>query len=109
MAIRHARELARTLHHTVSRLPAEQRPQGELYAAHVDGTMDHQQRARVLSHLAHPPEQGWSVVANARCLGEGVDVPAIDSVLFAAPKTSVIDIVQAAGRALRDHWHDQSG
>jgi len=27
-----------------------------------------------------------------------MDVPAIDSVLFAAPKTSVIDIVQAVGR-----------
>jgi predicted helicase len=29
-----------------------------------------------------------------------VDVPAIDSVLFAAPKTSAVDIVQAVGRAL---------
>jgi Helicase associated domain len=34
---------------------------------------------------------------------EIIDVPAIDSVLFAAPKTSVIDIVQAVGRALRRH------
>jgi len=32
-----------------------------------------------------------------------MDVPAIDSVLFAAPKTSVVDIVQAVGRALRRH------
>jgi Helicase associated domain len=41
------------------------------------------------------------VVANARCLGEGV--AAIDAVLFAAPKESLIDIVQAVGRALRPH------
>src|SRR4051812_12428743 len=40
-------------------------------------------------------------MTNARCLTEGVDIPAIDCVLFANPKQSVIDIVQAAGRALR--------
>jgi hypothetical protein len=42
-----------------------------------------------------------SLMTNARCLTEGVDVPAIDCVLFADPKQSRIDIVQAAGRALR--------
>ena len=40
-------------------------------------------------------------MTNARCLTEGVDIPAIDCVLFADPKQSVVDIVQAAGRALR--------
>ena len=40
-------------------------------------------------------------MTNARCLTEGVDVPAIDCVAFADPKQSRIDIVQAAGRALR--------
>jgi hypothetical protein len=34
-------------------------------------------------------------------LTEGVDVPAIDAVLFADPRQSKIDIVQAAGRAMR--------
>jgi superfamily II DNA or RNA helicase len=42
-----------------------------------------------------------ALLTNARCLTEGVDVPAIDCVLFADPKQSRIDIVQAAGRALR--------
>jgi len=42
-----------------------------------------------------------SLMTNARCLTEGVDVPAIDCVVFADPKQSRIDIVQAAGRALR--------
>ena len=40
-------------------------------------------------------------MTNARCLTEGVDIPAIDCVLFADPKQSIVDIVQAAGRALR--------
>jgi superfamily II DNA or RNA helicase len=42
-----------------------------------------------------------ALMTNARCLTEGVDVPAIDCVVFADPKQSRIDIVQAAGRALR--------
>jgi superfamily II DNA or RNA helicase len=42
-------------------------------------------------------------MTNTRCLTEGVDVPAIDCVVFADPKQSRIDIVQAAGRALRTH------
>ncbi len=44
-----------------------------------------------------------SLITNAKCLTEGVDVPAIDCVLFADPKQSTVDIVQAAGRALRPY------
>ena len=40
-------------------------------------------------------------MTNARCLTEGVDVPCIDSVLFADPRSSRVDIVQALGRMLR--------
>lgn len=46
-------------------------------------------------------EHKRSLLTNARCLTEGVDVPAIDCVMFVDPKQSVTDIVQAAGRALR--------
>ena len=41
------------------------------------------------------------LMTNARCLTEGVDLPAIDCVVFTDPKKSKVDIVQAAGRALR--------
>ena len=40
-------------------------------------------------------------MTNVNCLTEGVDIPAIDSVYFADPKHSEIDIIQAVGRALR--------
>jgi superfamily II DNA or RNA helicase len=46
-------------------------------------------------------DQRRALMTNARCLTEGIDVPAIDCVMFADPKQSRIDIVQAAGRALR--------
>ncbi|MFW9890091.1 MAG: DEAD/DEAH box helicase family protein, partial [Candidatus Thorarchaeota archaeon] len=41
------------------------------------------------------------VLSNVQVLSEGVDIPLIDSVYFVDPKTSVVDIVQAIGRALR--------
>ena len=44
-----------------------------------------------------------SIISNARCLTEGVDIPTVDAVIFADPKQSLIDIVQAAGRAMRTH------
>jgi hypothetical protein len=44
-----------------------------------------------------------ALMTNARCLTEAVDVPAIDCVMFADPKQSRVDIVQAAGRALRHY------
>ena len=67
-------------------------------AYHVSGKMGSAARQRELdAFLAATP----SLVTNARCLTEGVDVPGIDCVFFADPKGSTIDIVQASGRALR--------
>ena len=54
-------------------------------------------------------EQKRSLLTNARCLTEGIDIPAIDCVLFADPKQSVVDIVQASGRAMRKHDQKQFG
>src|SRR5260221_2459090 len=48
-------------------------------------------------------------MTNARCLTEGVDVPAIDCVMFADPKQSRVDIVQATGRALRRYKGKEHG
>ena len=42
-----------------------------------------------------------ALITNARCLTEGVDVPNIDCIVFADPRKSKVDIVQALGRALR--------
>ena len=42
-----------------------------------------------------------NLLANARCLSEGIDVPALDGVIFVDPRQSEIDIVQAVGRSIR--------
>jgi superfamily II DNA or RNA helicase len=43
-----------------------------------------------------------ALLANVRILGEGVDGKS-DAVVFLTPKSSVVDLVQAVGRALRQH------
>lgn len=58
-------------------------------------------RARALSLLEHADPDTLVVVASARCLAEGVDVPAVDGILFADPKSSDVSIIQSVGRALR--------
>lgn len=67
-------------------------------AFHVKGSMPTSQRAKQLDEFVR---SDYSIITNARCLNEGVDVPDIDCVLFADPRKSTIDIVQAVGRALR--------
>ena len=44
------------------------------------------------------------IISNVRCMTEGVDIPIIDAVYFADPRNSLIDIVQAVGRALRQPY-----
>jgi predicted helicase len=41
------------------------------------------------------------ILTNARCLSEGVDVPALDAIMFLHPRKSQIDVVQSVGRVMR--------
>jgi superfamily II DNA or RNA helicase len=65
---------------------------------HISSKKTAGERADLLREFRKSPS---ALITNARCLQEGVDIPAVDCVLFADPKQSVVDIVQAAGRAMR--------
>ncbi|MFI4957506.1 MAG: DEAD/DEAH box helicase family protein, partial [Gammaproteobacteria bacterium] len=69
---------------------------------HVNGAQSTCERKIVMEEFVR---SSMSVITNARCLTEGVDVPAIDTVYFCDPKNSKIDIIQATGRALRRADH----
>jgi superfamily II DNA or RNA helicase len=71
---------------------------GSLETYHVSGKTPTGTRARIIGEFAKTQR---GLITNARCLTEGVDVPGIDCVLFADPRRSAVDIVQAVGRALR--------
>lgn len=69
---------------------------------HVDGTYNATARNSLLSWLkAEAPENTCRILSNARCPSEGVDVPALDAILFLHPRKSQIDVVQSVGRVMR--------
>ena len=92
---------------------------GSVEVRHVDGSMNIMERNGLLSWLSGdlgapaPTRQASSaseseetsvscrILSNARCLSEGVDVPALDAVMFLSPRKSQVDIVQSVGRVMR--------
>ena len=69
---------------------------------HVDGTTRSTEREAMLRWLSEDTgSDSCHVLSNVRCLGEGVDIPALDAVLFLHPRKSQIDVVQAVGRVMR--------
>lgn len=72
-------------------------------AEHVDGSMNASQKEEKLFWLKEPtPENTCRILSNVRCLSEGVDVPALDAVLFLTPRNSQVDVVQSVGRVMRN-------
>jgi predicted helicase len=71
-------------------------------AEHVDGSMNASEKEKKLVWLkAELPENTCRILSNVRCLSEGVDVPALDAVLFLTPRNSQVDVVQSVGRVMR--------
>lgn len=71
-------------------------------ATHVDGSMNASEKEEKLAWLKEdPPEDTCRILSNVRCLSEGVDVPALDAVLFLTPRNSQVDVVQSVGRVMR--------
>jgi predicted helicase len=76
----------------------------KLEAKHVDGTMNVQVRNGMLDWLKadqDPYDNVCRILTNARCLSEGVDVPALDAVIFLNSRDSQVDVVQSVGRVMR--------
>ncbi|GAA2679396.1 hypothetical protein GCM10009864_59470 [Streptomyces lunalinharesii] len=95
-----ATDFARQFPHTLRTLPDNQRPDwaGNLSVQSINGTHTPDQRHTILTRFA---DAEYGVLTNAQVLGEGVDLPAVDAVVFADRTASVRRIVQALGRALR--------
>jgi predicted helicase len=81
-----------------------------LEAQHVDGTMNVLERNTRLDWLKAESEgNATRILTNARCLSEGVDVPALDAVIFLNPRDSQVDVVQSVGRVMRKAEGKQYG
>ncbi|MFE1797739.1 DEAD/DEAH box helicase family protein [Streptomyces sp. NPDC059517] len=78
-----ASDFARQFAHTLRTLPADLRPDwaDKVVVQSIDGTFNARRRANVIARFTDAPR---GVLANAKILGEGVDLPAVDAVVFAA-------------------------
>ncbi len=96
----------------IEKLPEDEQPTNFLCETeHVDGTVHALNRKVRLDWLKNEyrsdsnddsdSETVCRILSNARCLSEGIDVPALDAVIFYKPRKSHIDVVQAVGRVMR--------
>lgn len=69
----------------------------------LSGAMPASQREQALTWFGQRDPRLVKLITNARLLGEGIDVPAVDAICFSDRRSSVVDIVQAIGRVLRPH------
>ena len=70
--------------------------------AHIDGSMNASTKEKNINWLKAPiNDNTCRILSNVRCLSEGVDVPALDAVLFLTPRNSQVDVVQSVGRVMR--------
>ncbi|MER5173449.1 helicase-related protein [Thioclava kandeliae] len=69
---------------------------------HVDGTFNAKSRNQLLDWLKAEADGNTArILTNARCLSEGVDMSALDAIMFLLPRKSLIDVVQSVGRVMR--------
>ena len=86
----------------MERMPEDQRPQDfSIETEHIDGKDNALKRKNRIEWLKGDANGTCRILSNARCLSEGIDVPALDAVLFMSPRNSHVDIVQAVGRVMR--------
>ncbi len=81
----------------------------EISIDHIDGTMNCKERLEKLEELNKFEPNICKVLSNARCLSEGVDVPALDSIIFFDGKSAMVDIIQAVGRVMRKAKNKKRG
>src|SRR5262249_8834300 len=70
----------------------------EFSVFHVNGEQKSSERKQIIRSFR---DAARALVSNARCLTEGIDVPAVEMVAFIDPRYSRVDIAQATGRAMR--------
>ena len=90
------------IENAIQQMPEDSHPREfKCQVQHVDGTTNALNRKRRIEWLKGNDEGVCRILSNARCLSEGIDVPALDAVLFMDSRKSHVDIVQAVGRVMR--------
>lgn len=99
--IKTAQAFAQDFPKIVEWMPDDHKPSGTFWADTITGAMNSSERRILLDKLKADIPNQHSLLSNARCLTEGIDVPALDAVAFIDPRSSQVDVIQAVGRAIR--------
>jgi len=99
--VKRAKEFSEEISQVAEWLGDDHKPGANLWAEHVSGEMPTISRRQKLKRLKNIGNGEIGLLSNARCLSEGVDVPALDGIAFIDPRSSEIDIIQSVGRAIR--------
>ena len=99
--VKSAEDFSKELPQVLDLIELKHKPKGKLATGFVSGIMPTNYRRQKLEQLKELSQGDYAVLSNARCLSEGVDVPALDGIAIIDPKASQIDIVQTVGRAIR--------
>ena len=93
----------RSLESIANSLEPKWKTGNKVQVRHVDGktkAIDRRNEMHWLNESTDDPNT-CRIISNARCLSEGVDVPALDGVIFLNPRKSKVDVVQSVGRVMR--------
>ena len=93
----------RSLDTIVNALEPKWKTGNRVEVEHVDGrtrAIERRNQMHWLDESTTDPNT-CRIISNAKCLSEGVDVPALDGVIFLNPRKSKVDVVQSVGRVMR--------
>ena len=107
--VKSAAEFSKRLPEVIAWMPECDRPDDKLICHSVSGAMPAGQREAILSGIRNSPPDTRFLISNARCMGEGIDVPSLDGVVFIDPRRSQVEIIQALGRAIRKSPNKKAG
>ena len=95
-------EFARVVKEYVESELIKETPQLHTEIQHIDGRCNASTREEMLNWLKEDAgDDACRILTNAKVLSEGVDVPALDAIMFMHPRKSQIDVVQSVGRVMR--------
>lgn len=82
-------------------VPSDQKKFINIWSNHVNGSQKSHEREDIISEFGDRKLSDFSILTNARCLSEGIDVPSVNGIAYIEPKQSYVDIIQSIGRAIR--------
>lgn len=107
--VRSAKKFSEDHHLILDWLQEDSKSSKTAITSYVSGEMSARDRNTEINKLRNISEKEVGILANARCLSEGVDVPTLDGIAFFDPRSSQVDIIQAIGRAIRKSENKTDG